>query len=75
MMPFGTIPPHDGSGPAHVAFGVPAESLTAWKARLREHGIAIESTLKWPTGGTSVYFRDPDEHLLELVTPGTWSIY
>ncbi len=26
-------------------------------------------------GGTSLYFRDPDGHLLELVTPGIWSIY
>jgi len=42
---------------------------------LREHGIAIESTITWPRGGTSIYFRDPDGHLLELVTPGIWDIY
>ncbi|MGB8822056.1 MAG: glyoxalase, partial [Pseudolabrys sp.] len=23
----------------------------------------------------SLYFRDPDGHLLELATPGLWSIY
>jgi catechol 2,3-dioxygenase-like lactoylglutathione lyase family enzyme len=75
VMPFGTIPPHDGSGPVHIGFGIPSESLPTWRTRLAEHGIAIESTITWPRGGTSIYFRDPDGHLLELVTPGIWEIY
>src|SRR6516162_11964416 len=25
--------------------------------------------------GAAFYFRDPDGHLLELATPGTWSVY
>jgi catechol 2,3-dioxygenase-like lactoylglutathione lyase family enzyme len=29
----------------------------------------------WPLGGTSLYFRDPDGHLLELATPGIWAVY
>jgi hypothetical protein len=29
----------------------------------------------WPEGSTSIYFRDPDGHLLELVTPGLWPNY
>jgi catechol 2,3-dioxygenase-like lactoylglutathione lyase family enzyme len=66
---------HDGSGPVHIGFGIPSESLPAWRTRLAEHGIAIESTITWPRGGTSIYFRDPDGHLLELVTPGIWEIY
>ena len=74
-LPFGTIPPHGASGSAHVGFSVPSESLPAWQRRLAERGIPIESSFTWPTGGTSVYFRDPDGHLLELVTPGVWPIY
>ncbi len=74
-MPGGTIPPHDGSGPLHVAFGIASAELAAWEARLRAHDIAIEGRTDWPRGGQSIYFRDPDGHLLELATPGLWEIY
>lgn len=71
----GVIPPHDGHGPHHVAFGIAAADYDAWCARLRARGVAIESETKWARGGRSVYFRDPDQHLVELVTPGIWPNY
>jgi catechol 2,3-dioxygenase-like lactoylglutathione lyase family enzyme len=74
-MPGGTIPPHDGHGPIHVAFAIAAEALAEWEERLRAHAIAIEGRTDWPRGGRSIYFRDPDGHLLELATPGLWAIY
>lgn len=74
-LPGGTIPPHDGSGPVHVAFSITADDLPIWEKRLGEHGVAIEGRTTWPRGGHSIYFRDPDNHLLELVTPGVWAIY
>lgn len=74
-LPGGTIPPHDGHGPLHVAFAVPAEDLPAWEKRLADHGIAVEGRTDWPRGGRSIYFRDPDGHLLELATPGLWATY
>jgi catechol 2,3-dioxygenase-like lactoylglutathione lyase family enzyme len=74
-LPGGVIPPHDGSGRMHFAFKISADSLEACQRSLAEHGIAIESTVKWPLGGTSLYFRDPDEHLVELITPGCWENY
>jgi catechol 2,3-dioxygenase-like lactoylglutathione lyase family enzyme len=74
-MPGGTIPPHDGHGPLHVAFAIAADELTAWEARLAAHNIAIEGRTRWTRGGESIYFRDPDGHLLELATPGLWAIY
>jgi catechol 2,3-dioxygenase-like lactoylglutathione lyase family enzyme len=58
-----------------VAFSVAADDLAAWEARLGEHGVAIEGRTDWPRGSRSIYFRDPDNHLLELVTPGVWAIY
>lgn len=74
-LPGGVVPPHDGSGPLHMAFAIPAESLDAWRTRLDAHGVAIESRVAWPKGGTSLYFRDPDGHALELATPGLWANY
>lgn len=75
QMPGGTIPPHDGDGPVHIAFSIAADALAAWEMRLRDAGIAIEGRTKWPRGGESIYFRDPDRHLLELATPGLWPGY
>ncbi len=74
-LPGGTIPPHDGSGPIHMALAVPAAELPAWEKSLGEHDVAIEGRTDWPRGGKSIYFRDPDNHLLELATPGIWKIY
>lgn len=71
----GMIPSHDGSGPLHIAFAIGADDYAAWCARLRRLGIAIESETRWERGGRSVYFRDPDQHLVELVTPGIWPNY
>ena len=73
--PGGWIPPHDGAGRLHFAFAVAAEDLATWEARLAGEGIEIESRVDWPRGGRSVYFRDPDQHLVELVTPGLWANY
>jgi catechol 2,3-dioxygenase-like lactoylglutathione lyase family enzyme len=74
-LPGGTIPPHDGHGPLHMAFAIDAADLPAWEARLAEEGIAIDSRMRWPAGGESLYFRDPDGHVLELATPGIWRSY
>jgi catechol 2,3-dioxygenase-like lactoylglutathione lyase family enzyme len=71
----GVIPPHDGDGNLHFAFSIAANDLETWENWLREKEVVIESTVKWNRGGTSLYFRDPDDHLLELVTPGLWTIY
>jgi catechol 2,3-dioxygenase-like lactoylglutathione lyase family enzyme len=74
-MPGGAIPGHDGAGPLHFAFAIDADRLTAWEERLSAHEIAIEGRMDWPRGGKSIYFRDPDGHLVELATPGLWRIY
>ncbi len=71
----GVIPPHDGHGQIHLAFSIAADQWDAWLMKLNSEGIAIESEVAWPRGGRSVYFRDPDGHLLELITPGCWTIY
>lgn len=76
MMPSGgVIPGHDGAGPLHVAFAIARDDFGAWEERLKAHGVAIEGYTQWRRGGRSLYFRDPDGHLLELATPGLWTIY
>ena len=67
--------PHDGTGPVHAAFAIPASELSYWEERLTAHKISIEERTTWPRGGLSIYFRDPDGHLLELATPGVWETY
>jgi catechol 2,3-dioxygenase-like lactoylglutathione lyase family enzyme len=73
--PGGTIPAHDASGRMHLSFKISAESLDDSKRELTARGIPIESRVDWPRGGSSLYFRDPDEHLVELITPGVWENY
>jgi len=67
--------PHDGDGELHLAFAIPSDELPNWESWLQQRGIAVEEKRTWESGGWSLYFRDPDRHLLELATPGTWSIY
>jgi catechol 2,3-dioxygenase-like lactoylglutathione lyase family enzyme len=70
--PGGVIPPHHGAGALHVCFAIPFGELAAWEAHLTAEGVGIESRVKWPRGGTSLYFRDPDGHSIEVATPGLW---
>jgi catechol 2,3-dioxygenase-like lactoylglutathione lyase family enzyme len=71
----GSIPPHDGSGPLHICFAVDLDELALWDEKLQQQGIAIEGRMSWDRGGRSLYFRDPDGHMLELATPGLWPNY
>jgi len=71
----GVIPQHETRGAGHLAFSISADLLAAWRIRLRECGIEIESEVQWERGGASLYFRDPDANLLELATPGVWPNY
>jgi catechol 2,3-dioxygenase-like lactoylglutathione lyase family enzyme len=71
----GVIPPHGGSGDLHLAFAIRAQDFASWEQYLGGEGIPIESRVSWARGGNSLYFRDPDHHLVELATPGIWPSY
>ena len=73
--PGGVVPPHGGDGVQHIAFAISADALDAWVKKLEGAGIEIESRVRWPRGGESVYVRDPEGHSVEFVTPGLWPIY
>jgi len=71
----GTIPGHEGQGRLHMAFAIASEALPAWRARLEREGIPLAGEARWRRGGTSLYFRDPDGHAIELATPGLRANY
>lgn len=68
VTPLGTIPPTDGDGSLHVAFAIPKPQFDDWRIHLNESGVEVESVVSWSEGGQSLYFRDPDRHLIELKT-------
>lgn len=71
----GGTPDTDAQGAIHIAFGISRSDLAVWEDWLGQLGIAIESRKRWQYGGEALYFRDPDGHLLEVVTPGVWEVY
>jgi catechol 2,3-dioxygenase-like lactoylglutathione lyase family enzyme len=72
ILPPCALPQHDGRGPGHIAFGVSSAVLDSWRARLEKHHVEILSEVTWESGARSLYFRDPDGHMIELATPGIW---
>ncbi len=73
--PGGTIPAHGAEGHLHLCFAIPRGELAAWEQHLGRQGIPVESRVEWSGGGTSLFFRDPDDHSLEVATPGLWPNY
>ena len=70
----GSIPTHGAHGPGHIAFAVQKADLPAWRERLLQNDVAIEAEITWPSGGCSIYFRDPAGNSVEFATPQTWEI-
>lgn len=70
--PAGPIPGHDSAGTQHLCFSISHEELDAWTQHLIQADVAIETRLDWPQGASSLYFRDPDGHSLEVGTPRLW---
>ncbi|MBN9434193.1 MAG: VOC family protein [Bosea sp.] len=73
VLPGGRIPAHDGSGPLHFALRIADADYEPWRRHLADRGVAITAEMMWPQGGRSLYFADPDGHVVELATPGIWA--
>ncbi|MBC7925082.1 MAG: VOC family protein [Bryobacteraceae bacterium] len=73
-IPGGRIPAHDGSGTLHFAFGIAKADVEKWRDWLRQLDVPVSSEVEFPRGGRSIYLRDPDNHLVELITPGIWDL-
>jgi len=68
------VPAHGAIGPGHVAFAVSDAAIPAWRSRLEAADVPIESEVKWPRGGTSLYLRDPAGNCVELASPKLWGL-
>lgn len=68
----GSVPGHGSKGPGHVAFTITHDALPLWRQRLQQYGVPIEHEMTWPSGGKSIYFRDPDNNSVELATADVW---
>jgi catechol 2,3-dioxygenase-like lactoylglutathione lyase family enzyme len=67
-----TIPLHGAHGPGHIAFAVGEEEMDPVRRRLAEFDIPIESEIDWPSGGHSIYCRDPGQNCIEFATRSLW---
>lgn len=68
------VPPHGATGEGHVCFRASTAEIDDWKARLEAAGISIEADFVWPSGGRSIYFRDPEGNCLEFAEPKIWGL-
>ena len=56
-----------GHSAQHFGFMVDArDEVDAWCGQLQAHGVACEKGPYDRSDGRSLYFRDPDQHLLEI---------
>ncbi len=72
--PNGVIPGHTASHGGHFAFSILDEDVAGWVERLKSKGVEVEGRMTWPGGARSLYFRDPDHCLVELITAGFWKM-
>ncbi len=68
------VPPHGARGAGHVCFRADGEEISAWRQRLEAHGVEIEADFRWPSGGRSIYFRDPAGNSLEFAEARIWGL-
>jgi catechol 2,3-dioxygenase-like lactoylglutathione lyase family enzyme len=61
-------------GAGHIAFSVAEADVDDWRTCLKRNGVEVLSEVAWERGARSLYFRDPDGHLIELATPGLWGL-
>jgi len=73
--PGGVVPGHDTNGHNHFAFKIGVDQIGPWRSYLRRKSVPIISEVRWPAGGLSLYFRDPDGNVLELAAPALWPNY
>jgi catechol 2,3-dioxygenase-like lactoylglutathione lyase family enzyme len=66
------IPAHGASGRIHFAFEVKQNEYESVKKEIIQKDIPVEHEQEWKKNIYSFYFRDPDDHLIEIAQEGIW---
>ena len=66
------VPSHGTSGAGHLAFRMADGGLDPLASALHSRGVEIEREITWPSGGRSVYVRDPAGNSVEFVEGEIW---
>jgi catechol-2,3-dioxygenase len=54
--------------PVHFAIEIEAHGLVETGERLRAEGVDVRGPFRWPSGRLSIYFRDPEGNVAELIS-------
>ena len=68
------VPVHGARGAGHVCFAASIAEIEQWRVRLLSKAVEIEADFIWPSGGRSIYFRDPSGNSLEFAEPRIWNL-
>lgn len=68
------VPAHGTRGEGHLCFRASRDEIEQWRKHLSNSGIVIEAEVTWPSGGRSIYFRDPAGNSLEFAEPNIWGL-
>jgi len=68
------VPPHGAKGQGHLCFRADGGEIGRWREHLQAQGVTIEAEVEWPSGGRSIYFRDPSGNSLEFAEARIWGI-
>lgn len=79
VSPRGVIPKHGITGTGlgqHLAFACSGqEELAEWEEHFKANHVEILGKMDWELGGKSIYVRDWEGHVIEVMTRGVWPVY
>jgi hypothetical protein len=52
----------------HIAIEVELDDLLSTGERLEADGLDVRGPFRWPGGRLSIYFRDPEDNVAELIS-------
>lgn len=77
-IPGGVIPKHGcptGLG-QHIAFACNGhDELKQWDEHFKAKNVEILGRMSWERGGGSIYVKDWEGHVIEVMTKGVWPVY